>query len=90
MTTFHAKFCDTEFEKAGVDISKPMVGSCGSGITACIVILAAHLLNKQVPLYDVRLNVRIKNYYYYYYYFLFLFNAIGILGAVGARCPSFF
>lgn len=32
----------------------PMVSTCGSGITACVVALAAHLLNHQVPVYDVR------------------------------------
>ncbi len=44
----HAAFGD-----AGVDLSAPMVSTCGSGVTAAIVTLAAHLLNKEVPLYDV-------------------------------------
>lgn len=41
------------FEEAGVDIARPMVSTCGSGITAAIVTLAANLLSQQVPLYDV-------------------------------------
>lgn len=41
------------FQDAGVDVTKPLVGSCGSGLTACIVALAAHQLNGRVmPIYD--------------------------------------
>jgi thiosulfate/3-mercaptopyruvate sulfurtransferase len=41
------------FEEAGVDLSKPMVTTCGSGVTAAVVLLAAHLLGKDdVSLYD--------------------------------------
>ncbi|XP_041864592.1 3-mercaptopyruvate sulfurtransferase-like [Melanotaenia boesemani] len=31
------------FEKSRVDLSKPMCGTCGSGVTACHMVLAAHL-----------------------------------------------
>ncbi|XP_023251614.1 thiosulfate sulfurtransferase-like [Seriola lalandi dorsalis] len=31
------------FEKSQVDLSKPICGSCGSGVTACHMVLAAHL-----------------------------------------------
>lgn len=31
------------FEAAGVDLSRPIVNSCGSGVTACIALLAQHL-----------------------------------------------
>ena len=42
------------FEAAGVDSDRPMVASCGSGITACIVAMAAHVaFNKDIPVYDV-------------------------------------
>ena len=41
------------FQLAGVDLSNPMVSTCGSGITAAVVTLAAHLLHSEVPLYDV-------------------------------------
>ena len=41
------------FDGAGIDLSKPMVTTCGSGITAAVVLFAAHLLGKQdVKLYD--------------------------------------
>lgn len=32
------------FTEAGVDLQKPLWVSCGSGVTACHVVLAAHLL----------------------------------------------
>lgn len=32
------------FEAAGVDPSKPTISSCGSGVTACMIALAAHRL----------------------------------------------
>lgn len=42
-----------EFDKAGVDLSKPMITSCGSGVTAAAVLFAAHLLGKDdVRIYD--------------------------------------
>jgi thiosulfate/3-mercaptopyruvate sulfurtransferase len=41
------------FEEAGVDLSKPMVTTCGSGITAAVLLFGAHLLGKEdVMLYD--------------------------------------
>jgi thiosulfate/3-mercaptopyruvate sulfurtransferase len=41
------------FESAGVDLSKPMVTSCGSGVTAAVLLFGAHLLGKDdVRLYD--------------------------------------
>lgn len=41
------------FEVAGVDLSKPMLSTCGSGVTAAVVSLAANLLNREAPVYDV-------------------------------------
>jgi len=42
-----------DFTDAGVDLSKPMATTCGSGVTACTVALAAHLLGKNdVAIYD--------------------------------------
>ena len=32
------------FEEAGIDLSKPVVTTCGSGVTACILTLALHRL----------------------------------------------
>ncbi|MCW1381302.1 3-mercaptopyruvate sulfurtransferase [Novosphingobium sp. KCTC 2891] len=41
------------FDAAGVDLSRPIIGSCGSGMTANVVIFALHLLGKDdVALYD--------------------------------------
>ena len=34
----------SEFAAAGVDPAQPFVASCGSGVTACTLIFAAHLL----------------------------------------------
>ena len=33
-------------EDAGIDLSKPLITTCGSGITACVVALASHLCGK--------------------------------------------
>jgi thiosulfate/3-mercaptopyruvate sulfurtransferase len=41
------------FKQAGVDLSKPMVTTCGSGVTAAVLLFGAHLLGKEdVKLYD--------------------------------------
>lgn len=41
------------FAAAGVDLSRPVVTSCGSGVTACVVAFALHLIGKDdVSLYD--------------------------------------
>ena len=41
------------FEAAGVDLSRPMVTTCGSGVTAAVLLFGAQLLGKQdVQLYD--------------------------------------
>jgi thiosulfate/3-mercaptopyruvate sulfurtransferase len=41
------------FDAAGIDLSKPMVTTCGSGITACVLLFGAHLLGKEdAQLYD--------------------------------------
>ncbi|MFC3173579.1 3-mercaptopyruvate sulfurtransferase [Novosphingobium bradum] len=41
------------FTAAGVDLSRPVVTTCGSGVTACVVGFALHLIGKDdVALYD--------------------------------------
>lgn len=41
------------FEKAGIDIARPVVTTCGSGVTASILALGLAVLGKpQVPVYD--------------------------------------
>ena len=41
------------FDAAGIDLGKPMVTTCGSGVTAAVLLFGAHLLGKEdVRLYD--------------------------------------
>lgn len=41
------------FADAGVDLDKPVATTCGSGVTACVVLYAMHLLGKDdTALYD--------------------------------------
>ena len=42
-----------EFARAGIDLAKPMITTCGSGVTAASILFAAHRLGKQdVRIYD--------------------------------------
>lgn len=41
------------FENAGIDLSRPVVTCCGSGVTACVLAFGMHLIGKDdVALYD--------------------------------------
>lgn len=40
------------FARAGVDLSKPLVTTCNSGVTAAVLLFAAHLLGGEAALYD--------------------------------------
>jgi thiosulfate/3-mercaptopyruvate sulfurtransferase len=41
------------FEEAGIDIDKPVITTCGGGVTAAVLLFALHLLGKDdVALYD--------------------------------------
>jgi thiosulfate/3-mercaptopyruvate sulfurtransferase len=41
------------FATAGIDLARPLVASCGSGVTACVILFGAHLLGKSdLSLYD--------------------------------------
>lgn len=41
------------FDRQGVDLHRPIIASCGSGVTACVVILALATLGvNDVTLYD--------------------------------------
>jgi thiosulfate/3-mercaptopyruvate sulfurtransferase len=40
------------FEQAGIDLDKPIVTTCGSGITASVLLFGLHLLGKDAALYD--------------------------------------
>ncbi len=40
------------FEGAGIDLTKPLVTTCGSGITASVLAFGAHLLGNNAAVYD--------------------------------------
>ena len=40
------------FEGAGIDLSRPLVTTCGSGITASVLAFGAHLLGNEAAVYD--------------------------------------
>ncbi|CAA2988104.1 thiosulfate 3-mercaptopyruvate sulfurtransferase 1, mitochondrial isoform X1 [Olea europaea subsp. europaea] len=41
------------FEQEGISLEKPILTSCGTGVTACILVLGLHRLGKtNVPVYD--------------------------------------
>lgn len=40
------------FEDAGVEVERPILATCGSGITAAVIVFAAHLLGHRASLYD--------------------------------------
>ncbi|TGX52619.1 sulfurtransferase [Sphingomonas gei] len=48
----HPDAIRTLFADAGLEPDKPLVATCGSGITACVVAFAAHLLGRDAPVYD--------------------------------------
>jgi thiosulfate/3-mercaptopyruvate sulfurtransferase len=41
-----------EFEAAGIDVTKPVVTTCGSGITASVLAFALHRIGQKAALYD--------------------------------------
>ena len=52
-TMLPADRIEAAFNEAGVDLGRPMLTSCGSGVTACILSLAAYLIGREeVPVYD--------------------------------------
>ena len=52
-TMLPAHCLKTRYENAGIDINSPVVMSCGSGVTACVLALGMHVLNKpNVAVYD--------------------------------------
>mgnify|MGYP001546981322 CR=1 FL=1 len=47
------KDLERAFEQAGVDLARPVVTTCGGGVTAAVLLFALHLLGKDdVALYD--------------------------------------
>ncbi|RIA37541.1 thiosulfate/3-mercaptopyruvate sulfurtransferase [Hephaestia caeni] len=41
-----------EFRAAGIDLDRPMTATCGSGITAAVLVFGAYLLGRRAALYD--------------------------------------
>ena len=53
MTLKDAEGIEAAFHAGGVDFSKPLISSCGSGVTACVLSFGAYLIGKpMVPIYD--------------------------------------
>ena len=40
------------FASGGVDLNRPIVATCGSGVTAAVIAFAGHLLSREVAIYD--------------------------------------
>ena len=40
------------FKDIGVDLSKPIINTCGSGVTACVVELGLNIIGKPSKVYD--------------------------------------
>ncbi|HEX8387932.1 MAG TPA: rhodanese-like domain-containing protein, partial [Sphingomonas sp.] len=40
------------FAQAGIDLSRPLVTTCNSGVTAAVLLFAAHLLGADAAMYD--------------------------------------
>lgn len=40
------------FDAEGVDLHRPVVATCGSGVTAAVIVFALHLLGHEAALYD--------------------------------------
>ena len=40
------------FADAGIDLDAPMVATCGSGVTAAVLAFGAHLLGREMAIYD--------------------------------------
>lgn len=52
-TLLGTKELEGKFKEAGVSLSSPIVASCGTGVTACVLALAFHRLGKRdVAVYD--------------------------------------
>lgn len=52
-TLLETKELRSKFEEAGVSLTSPIVTSCGTGVTACVLALALHRLGKDdVAVYD--------------------------------------
>lgn len=52
-TLLSAEALKAKFRAAGIDLGKPVAATCGSGVSACVLAFALHLLgHRQVAVYD--------------------------------------
>ena len=52
-TVLPKKILEKKFQEAGINLNKPVITSCGSGVTACVLSFALYLLDKpDVGVYD--------------------------------------
>jgi thiosulfate/3-mercaptopyruvate sulfurtransferase len=52
-TLLPAEALKAKFRAAGIDLGKPVAATCGSGVSACVLAFALHLLgHRQVAVYD--------------------------------------
>jgi thiosulfate/3-mercaptopyruvate sulfurtransferase len=52
-TFLPAETIKQKFAASGLDLGKPIVASCGSGVTACVLALGGYLVGKDdIPIYD--------------------------------------
>jgi thiosulfate/3-mercaptopyruvate sulfurtransferase len=42
----------SRIESAGIDLDRPIIATCGSGTSACALVLALHLLGREASVYD--------------------------------------
>ena len=47
-----AKDIARAIDQAGIDRNRPIVASCGSGVTACVLAFALHLIGDEAAVYD--------------------------------------
>jgi thiosulfate/3-mercaptopyruvate sulfurtransferase len=51
-TMIGADALSARYKAAGVDLDKPIVTSCGSGVTASLLALGLYLIGKDAAVYD--------------------------------------
>ena len=43
---------DAALDQAGIERTRPVVASCGSGVTACVLAFALYLIGDEAAVYD--------------------------------------
>ena len=71
------------FQSGGVDVSKPIVLTCGGAMVAPFVTFALSLIGSNAPVYDVSLE---WHYQYNTMRYMHNLDCIGFMGSVGKEC----